>query len=69
MCRLGAGWSEGATSAFRSWLLNACVVGRCSWYAVCKLSVRLRFWSGGELSVVRLRSITGVWYVSGMSWL
>ena len=36
---------------------------------MCKLSVRLRLCPDGVLSVVHLRSILGVWYVSGVSWL
>ena len=36
---------------------------------MCKWPVRLCLCPGGVLSVVRLRSILGVWYVSGVSWL
>ena len=36
---------------------------------MCTWSVRLRLCPGGVLSVVRLRSILGVWYVCGVSWL
>ena len=66
-CRRLVGWR-----AFRfSFVVvtHTCTASRCSWYSVFTMSVRRRFCSGSRLSVVRLRSILGVWYVGGMSWL